>query len=107
VTREGIQFGVFRREPAEMEIHTGLLVVAILSALWGVVDAILIAVALDRRGIHVNMLLFRVFFFRYLSQYREVTLKETGTVGPLFYSFITAMNVALVSGIVGWVLKAG
>lgn len=85
---------------------TAFLVLGIVSALWGVVDAILIAAALDRRGIPVNMLLFRVFFFRYLSQYRSVTVSETGKVGPLYYSFVTAMNVALVCGVVGWILKA-
>lgn len=45
-------------------MSAGFLVIAILSALWGVTDAILIAIALDRRGIHVNMFLFRVFFVR-------------------------------------------
>jgi hypothetical protein len=87
-------------------VGTAFLVLGIVSALWGVVDAILIAAALDRRGIPVNMLLFRVFFFRYLSQYRSVTVSETGKVGPLYYSFVTAMNVALVCGVVGWILKA-
>jgi ABC-type spermidine/putrescine transport system permease subunit II len=87
-------------------MSTGFLVLAILSALWGVVDGILIAAALDRRGIRVNIFLFRVFFFRYLRQYREITLSETGKVGSLYYSFVVAMNVALVCGIVGWILRA-
>lgn len=85
---------------------TVLVVVALVSALWGVVDLILIAIALDKRGIPVNMLLFRVFVFRYLEQYKSVTLRETGRVGPLFYSYIVAMNVALVCGVVGCVLLA-
>ncbi len=80
---------------------------AILSALWGVVDFILIAVALERRGIHVNMFLARVFFFRYLSQYKTATMSETGKVGALYYSYIAAMNVALVCAIIGLIIRLG
>jgi len=87
-------------------MSTAFLVLAVLSALWGVVDAILMAVALDRRGIPVNMLLFRLYFFRYLSQYKEATLSETGRVGPLYYSYIAAMNVALVCAAIGLILRA-
>ena len=89
-----------------MEISTVLLVVAVVSALWGVVDSILIAIALDKWGVSVNMVLFRLLFFRYLSQYRQVSLRETGKVGPLFYSFIISMNVALVCCIAALILKA-
>jgi hypothetical protein len=89
-----------------MSLSTVLLVIALLSAIWGVVDSILIAVALDRRNIPVNMLLFRLYFFRYLNQYKRVTLKETGRVGTLYYSFVIAMNLALVCGILGLVLRS-
>ena len=41
-------------------MSTSFFVIAIPSALWGVVGAILIAAALDRRGIPVNMILFRM-----------------------------------------------
>ena len=87
-------------------MSTAFLVVAIMSALWGVVDFILIAAALERRGIHVNMLLARVLFFRYLNQYKSATLSETGKVGPLYYSYIVAMNVALVCAVIGLILRA-
>jgi len=87
-------------------MSTAFLVVAILSALWGVVDAILIAVALDRRGVRVNMILFRFFPFRYLSEYKRVTVKETGKVGSLYYSYVAAMNVALVCAVIGLVVRA-
>jgi hypothetical protein len=86
-------------------MSTVFFVVAILSALWGVVDFILIAVALEKRGIHVNMFLARIFFFRYLNQYKSVTMKETGKVGQLYYSYIVAMNVALVCAVIGLILR--
>ena len=87
-------------------MSTLFLALAILSALWGVVDFILIAVALDKRGIHVNMILARLFFFRYLNQYKHATVSETGKIGPLYYSYIVAMNVALVCAAIGLMLRA-
>lgn len=81
------------------------LVLAVLSALWGVVDAILMAVALDRRGVRVNLLLFRLYFFRYVHQYKDATLAETGAVGPLYYSYIVAMCLALVFAVVGVAIR--
>lgn len=81
------------------------LVAAVVSALWGVVAAIGIAAALDRRGIRVNPFLFRLFFFRYLSEYRSATLRETGKVGALYRSYITAMVVALACAVIGLLLR--
>lgn len=86
-------------------MSTAFLVVAVLSALWGVVDAMLIAVGLDKRGVPVNMVLFRLFFFRYLGQYKTATVRETGRVGPLYYSYITAMSLALVCAVIGLILR--
>jgi hypothetical protein len=87
-------------------VSTVFLVVGILSALWGVVVFILIAAALCKRGIHVNMLLARLFFFRYLSHYKRATFSETGKVGSLYYSYIIAMNLALVCVVIGLILRA-
>jgi len=89
-----------------MSLSTALLAIALVSAIWGIVDSILITVALDRRNIPVNMLLFRLYFFRYLNQYKKATLKETGRVGSLYYSFIIAMNIALVCGVAGLILRS-
>jgi len=87
-------------------MSTVFLFVAVLSALWGVVDFILIAAALEKRGIRVNMFLTRIFFFRYLNQYKSVTLRETGKIGSLYYSYVVAMNVALVCAVIGLILRA-
>lgn len=88
-------------------MSTVFFIVAILSALWGVVDFIMIATELERRGIHVNMFLARILFFRYLNQYKSATMRETGKVGPLYYSYIVAMNIALVCAVIGLILRAG
>ena len=83
-----------------------LLVIAIASVLWGVISAVMIAGALRKRGIRVSVLFLRVMIFKYLGQYRDVTRKETGRTGPLFYSYVIAMNLALVTAVVGLILRA-
>jgi len=88
-------------------MSTVFFALAILSAFWGVIDFVLIAIALEKRGIHVNMFLARVFFFRYLSQYKAATMSETGKVGSLYYSYIAAMNIALVCAIIGLIIRWG
>jgi hypothetical protein len=37
----------------------------------------------------------RLFLFRNLGRYREITRSETGKVGPLFYSYVILINAAL------------
>ena len=62
----------------------------------------MIAVSLQKRGYKVNWIWLRVLILsKYLGQYRDVTLQETGRPGPLFYSYIIAMNIAIVTGIAG------
>lgn len=90
-----------------MSLSDILLVVAIGSALWGVASTVLIGEALRKRGIKVNWIFLRFLILsKYLGQYRDITRQETGRTGPLFYSYIIAMNLALVTAIVGLVLRA-
>jgi hypothetical protein len=70
-----------------------------------VVVTILIMHELDKRGIRTNFLLVRLLIFRYVSQYREVTIKETGRPGPLFYLYIVSINLALVTAVIGLILR--
>ena len=48
----------------------------------------------------------RIHAFRYMNQYRAITLKETGRVGPLYYSYVVSMIIALVFAILGLLVKA-
>jgi len=82
-----------------------LIVIAIFSALWGVVSAVMIAEALRRRGINVSWIFLRVMILKYAKQYRDVTLKDTGRTGLLFYSYVIAMNIALVTAVAGLILR--
>ncbi len=71
----------------------------------GVASAVLIAISLHKRGFNTSVVFLNVMIFRYLGQYRNVTREETGRTGPLFYSYIIAMNLALVTAIVGLLLQ--
>ena len=90
-----------------MNVSDILFAVAIVSALWGVASAVLIAEALRKRGVKINWVFLRVLILsKYLGQYRDITRQETGRSGPLFYSYIISMNLALVTAVAGIVLKA-
>jgi hypothetical protein len=82
-----------------------LIGIAIISVLWGVVSAVMITGALQKRGIKVSWLFLRVMILKYIGQYRDVTRRETGRTGPLFYSYVMAMNLALVTAVVGLILR--
>jgi uncharacterized oligopeptide transporter (OPT) family protein len=81
-----------------------LLVLAILSALWGIVSSLVIASFLSKRGIKINYIFFKVLMIKYIHQYRKMTMQENGRPGPWFYSFVISMNLALIFTIAGIVL---
>ena len=62
---------------------------------WAVAASLLIARDLERRGVRVSYLWLRVMMLKYLSQYRQVTLEETGRAGSLFYHYVIPLNMAL------------
>jgi hypothetical protein len=94
-------------EVPTMIVSNILFAIAIASVLWGVASAVMIAGALQKRGIKVNWIFLRLLILsKYLGQYRDITRQETGRTGRLFYSYIVAMNVALVTAILGFVFRA-
>ena len=88
-----------------MEASNLLFTLAIVSVVWGVASAVMLTADLHRRGIPTSFLFLRLMFFQYVSQYRRITLEETGKVGPLFTSFVVAMNLALVCTVAGLLLR--
>jgi len=88
-----------------MAMSNSFIVLAVLSALWGVVSSIVISSFLSRRGMKINYLLSRVLILKYIREYYRITIQENGRPGPWFYSYIISMNLALVLAIVGIVLK--
>jgi hypothetical protein len=83
-----------------MNLQNIFLGLGVLAILTNVVILILIMAALDRRGYKTNILLSRIYIFKYLSAYKGATRKETGKPGLLFYLWITSINVAAVAFLV-------
>ena len=81
------------------------LVLAILCAVSGVVLMMAMTSAVRARGYKINWVFLRLFVFKYISDYRNITIKETGRPGPLFYPFVISMNLALLFTVIGLILQ--
>jgi hypothetical protein len=90
-----------------MPIRTVFLGLGAAAALVHVASYIMIMAALDRRGYKTNILLARIFFYRYVKAYKEATVKETGKPGPLYRICIGAILLTLVFVVAAIVLPKG
>jgi hypothetical protein len=70
-----------------------------MAAAWHITATIMIYEALRKRGLKVSFIFLRLLAPKYASQYKEITRKETGRTGPLFYHWIVSINTALVAAI--------
>jgi len=70
-----------------------------------VIFSIMIVHRLSKSGVKINFILLRLYLVKYIHQYEQITLKETGKTGPLFYPCIVSIILALVLAIVGLILK--
>ena len=59
---------------------------------------------LSKRGVKINFFLLKLLIIKYIHQYKQITLEETGKVGPLFYPCIVSINMALVLALVYFIL---
>ena len=85
-----------------------LQIAAASSVIWGVVTMVCTAHVLSQRGVRINYPLFGLLMvFEYLPRYRALTLQEAGRVGPLYYSYILAMNLALAAVILLLTIQLG
>ena len=69
---------------------------AVCSLIWYVVATMLIYENLRRRGEKVSFFWLRVLAPFYASKYRELTRKETGKTGGLFYQWVVSINLTAV-----------
>ena len=88
-----------------MTTSTFFLGIAIVAALAGVAFSIGIVSFLLQRGEKINWIFIRVMILKYIGQYRDITIQETGKTGPLYHAYIIAMNTALVFAVIGMVLR--
>jgi hypothetical protein len=78
---------------------------AMLAVLWGIVSSMAIVSYLSSRGRKINYFLIRVMILKYISDYHDLTVRERGKPGPWYYSYITAMLLALVFAFIGLALR--
>ena len=71
-------------------------ILALVSAICGVVFTFRITTYLSKRGVKINYWLLRLYILKYLRQYRKITIEDTGKPGNLFYGFVISMCLALV-----------
>jgi len=79
-----------------MDTATIILIIGAAAALiWHVVATIMIYDNLRKRGEKVSFILLRLFSTGYAARYRELTRKETGQTGPLFFHYVFSINAVL------------
>ncbi len=87
-------------------INTILIAAAIVCAICASTSAVLLTRVLDQRGLTTPFPLMRLFFFRNVERYKEITRRETGKIGPLFYFYVIFINATLVLIVTALVLMA-
>jgi hypothetical protein len=80
--------------PLKMAIAANIL--AFVSVILGVVFSLMIVHEVSKRGVKINFFWLRLYIIKYIAQYKQLTRKETGRVGPLYYLCIGSYVAALV-----------
>lgn len=81
-----------------------VLICAIAGVCLYVIFSMMIVHQLSKRGVKINFFLLKLLIIKYIHQYKQVTQEESGKVGPLFYPCIVSINMALVLGLVYFIL---
>ena len=82
-----------------------LLILALVFVGLFVIFSMMIVQELSKRGVKIHFVLLRLYIIKYIQQYKQITLKETGKIGPLYYPCIVSVNLALVLAIAGLLLR--
>jgi hypothetical protein len=86
-------------------MSNALLILAVVFVGLFVIFSMMIVQELSKRGVKINFVLLRLYVIKYISQYKQITLKETGKIGPLYYPCIVSVILALVLAIAGLTLR--
>lgn len=62
----------------------------------GVVFSMMIVHEVSKRGVKISFFWLRLYLIKYIRQYQQLTKKETGRAGPLYYPCIISYQMALV-----------
>ena len=88
-----------------MDLPTVFFVSALFFVVCYIVICINIMRELEKRNIKTSFIFMRLLILKYLHQYRQITIQETGHPGPLFYYYIISINLALVLAIIGFIVR--
>jgi len=80
-------------------------VLAFLSVGLAVVFSMMIVGQVSKRGVKINYVLLRLYIIKYIDQYKQLTRKETGKAGPLYYPCVVSYILALVFAILFLILR--
>jgi hypothetical protein len=75
-------------------------IIAFVSVGLAVVFSMMIVREVSKRGIKVNFFLLRLYLIKYIDQYKQLTMKETGKPGPLYLPCVGSYLSALVFAVV-------
>ena len=78
-----------------MTIQNLFLFGALVFGICFVAVSMMIVHKLIKWNVKINFLLLRFLIPRYAFQYKKMSQKENGRVGPLFYGWIISINLAL------------
>ena len=81
-----------------------VLIFAIACVCLYVIFSMMIVHQLSKRGVKINFFLLKLLIIKYIHQYKQITLEESGKVGPLYYPCIVSINMALVLALVYFIL---
>ena len=75
-------------------------ILAFVSVGLGIVFSMMIVHEVSKRGFKVNFVLIRLYIIKYIDQYKQLTLKETGKVGSLYYPCVGSYVAAFVFAVI-------
>ena len=88
-----------------MTVFSILAVIALIFALGSVYTAVRIANDLRARGMRANPALVRWMVFKYMADYKRITVSETGKAGPLYQQCATISGLAALFAVAAILVK--
>jgi len=86
-------------------MSTAFLILAFVFVGVFIIFSMMIVHEVSKRGVKINFVLLRLYIIKYIHQYRQITLKETGKIGPLYYPCVGSVILAFILAILGLLLR--
>jgi len=86
-------------------MSTALLILAFVFVGVFIIFSMMIVHEVSKRGVKINFVLLRLYIIKYIHQYRQITLKETGKIGSLYYPCVGSIILAFILAILGLLLR--